>query len=306
MKKSLQFSIGIFAIISQIGFELNAQDLEPRSLSNAPVKTKFIVAGYGYGTGNILLDSALPIEDLNSQINTSFLGYVRSIDFFGMSGKYSLILPYASANYNAMVEGIDSTVHKKGLGDATLGFSFNFIGSPAFSISEYQNYELSTIVGLQFKLRVPIGAYDNDKLINLGTNRFVLKTQVGASHKLHKWIFEGYTSIHYFFNNTAFWGNNTLEQKPFYTVKGHIIRSFKNGFWAELGIGYGAGAQTFLNGVQRNVMISGYRMGGTLAYAINMNHSLKFSFAANKRLKQGPDFNALALSYQYRWINKKQ
>ncbi len=40
-----------------------AQDLEPRAFSNAPVGLNFLVAGYGYSSGDVSLDSSLPIKD---------------------------------------------------------------------------------------------------------------------------------------------------------------------------------------------------------------------------------------------------
>jgi len=35
----------------------------------------------------MLLDPALPLEEGNAHVGTLILGYVRTIDFFGMAGK---------------------------------------------------------------------------------------------------------------------------------------------------------------------------------------------------------------------------
>ncbi len=63
-----------------------AQELEPRLLSNTPVGMNYLLLGYAYGTGNILLDSSLPIEDLNANLHIVIGAYVRTIDFFGPGG----------------------------------------------------------------------------------------------------------------------------------------------------------------------------------------------------------------------------
>jgi hypothetical protein len=47
-----------------------AQELELRAVTNLPVGTNFIVAGYGFASGNVLVDPALPIEDLDVKLHT--------------------------------------------------------------------------------------------------------------------------------------------------------------------------------------------------------------------------------------------
>jgi hypothetical protein len=64
-----------------------AQELEPRALTNVPVGTNFVALGYAYAQGNILLDPAIPVEDLDSKLHTFIGAYVRALDFFGLSSK---------------------------------------------------------------------------------------------------------------------------------------------------------------------------------------------------------------------------
>jgi hypothetical protein len=42
----------------------DAQTLEPRSFSNAPVGMNFAIAGYGYSSGSVAFDPAVPLTDL--------------------------------------------------------------------------------------------------------------------------------------------------------------------------------------------------------------------------------------------------
>ena len=46
-----------------------AQDIEPRSYSNAPVGVNFLVVGYAYARGGLATDSSLPVT--NPQLRTS-------------------------------------------------------------------------------------------------------------------------------------------------------------------------------------------------------------------------------------------
>jgi len=71
-----------------------------------------------------------------------------------------------------------------------------------------------------------------------------------------------------------------------------------------LGAGYGYGGRTYINGEAKETVISTLRLGLIVALPINSNHSLKLAGLSGIRFKQGPDFDAISLSYQYRW-NKK-
>ena len=76
-----------------ISLTADAQELEPRAINNLPLGTNFAIVGYNYAQGNLLLDPALPIEDLNSTIHSGLLGYVRSIRFFDLSAKRPITTP---------------------------------------------------------------------------------------------------------------------------------------------------------------------------------------------------------------------
>jgi len=65
---------------------LRAQSLEPRAYANLPIGLNFLLAGYAYSRGDVLLDPSLPVSDASARINAFFLGYVRSLDVAGRSG----------------------------------------------------------------------------------------------------------------------------------------------------------------------------------------------------------------------------
>ena len=100
-----------------------AQELEPRSLTNLPVGTNFVVAGYGFAAGNILFDPALPLEDAKAQLNTLVVAYVRSINFFRLSGKVDAVLPYGFGEWTGVLTGIDTTTSRSGFGDLRMRIS---------------------------------------------------------------------------------------------------------------------------------------------------------------------------------------
>ena len=73
-------------------------------MTNIPLKTNFIIAGYAYASGNIMLDAALPIENFNGKIHTMVFAYARAINFFGKSGKIDISLPFGGDDWKGTFE----------------------------------------------------------------------------------------------------------------------------------------------------------------------------------------------------------
>ncbi len=105
MSCGIKAAINILILFYHLPNQVFAQELEPRSLTNIPVGTNFILAGYGFSKGDILLDPTTPIEDLNARLHAFVGAYVRSINFFGLSSKVDIIVPYAIGDYSGLYQG---------------------------------------------------------------------------------------------------------------------------------------------------------------------------------------------------------
>lgn len=296
-------------LVSLVGVMLNntiqAQELEPRSLVNLPVGTNFIVAGYAYGQGNILLDPSIPIEDFDGKLNTFVAAYLRSINFFGLSGKVDIILPYGAGDWNYNYQGEDEYDKADGFGDLRLRLAVNFIGAPALKVQDYSTYKQKTVFGYIFQVIVPTGSYNPAQLPNLGSNRWAFRNQVGVSHTMNKWILEAYVALWLFTTNNNYLNGNELKQRPIAGFKTHLIRSFKKGMWLAADVGYGVGGTSKVNGVNLETHMSSFRFGLTYALPLAEKHSLKFTVVSGVRLERGPDFDAVGIAYQFKWFGKQ-
>lgn len=56
-----------------------------------------------------------------------------------------------------------------------------------------------------------------------------------------------------------------------------------------------------IEGVERDTHISTFRFGGTVAAPLGRGHTLKLVLNSGVRVDRGPDFDAIALTYQYLW-----
>ena len=101
-------------------------------------------------------------------------------------------------------------------------------------------------------VQLPTGEYMEDKAINLGSNRFTFRPQLGVMHTRHNWSFELTGAVSFFTDNDSFFNGNRLERDPLYTLDSHIVYTFQSGLWAAISGGLTTGGQTAVNGREKN------------------------------------------------------
>jgi hypothetical protein len=304
MLRHFSFYVSIFFMLGILPESnlLQAQELEPRLLTNLPLKSNVLVVGYGYSSGNMLLDPTIPIGDFNAKVNSFMGAYARSLNFFGMSAKFDVVVPFSAADWTGTYEGNFKESSQTGFGDIRMRFSFDFLGAPSTSMSKFKDYKPKTIMGFSIQVIAPTGTYDSSILPNLGTNRWAFKTQLGlAQHFDRNWVMEFYLSTWVFTPNYNYLNGQVLKQSPFLGIKAHVIKTFNNRMWITAGVGYGYGAKVSVDDVKRNVTISSYIFGASVAVPINKRHTIRLIGKSSFRIKQGPDLDGVFLSYQYFW-----
>jgi len=303
-KQGCQFAFLIFTftwILLHPSSMLHAQSLEPRSYTDTPIGLNFLIAGYGYTQGKVAFNPTLPIANAQFHSNTEVLAYVRSIDAWGSSAKFDVILPFSSFYGDALANGQPMMRQMSGIGDPKFRFSINFYGAPALSLKEYGEYSQDLIIGASMQISAPLGQYDNSKLINLGYNRWSFKPELGISKAIGSWTLELMPSITFYTVNSDFNYGQSLSQAPQYEAQAHIIYSFASGVWLALNGNYFVGNRTTLNGILNNNLQSNTRAGITLALPVDPHNSIKLYASAGTASLTGSNFNAVGIAWQYRW-----
>jgi hypothetical protein len=77
----------------------------------------------------------------------------------------------------------------------------NFIGAPALKTHEFIKFRQKTIIGGSLQITAPLGQYDPNLIVNLGTNRWSFKPELGVSRSLGRWTLELYGSVSLFTAN---------------------------------------------------------------------------------------------------------
>ncbi len=292
--------VGVALLVS---FPVRSQDLEPRLYQNAPIGLNAIILGYGFSSGNVLFDTALLIEDATADVHVVLFAYLRTFDFFGRSAKFDVVLPFSDANFQGFLDGEFRTRNPTGIADPRVRLAVNLIGSPPLTGAEFKNYRQKTIVGASLQVAVPLGQYDNTKLLNLGANRWSFRPEIGVSRSLGRWFLEMAGGGWFFATNNDFFGGSTFEQKPLLFIKGDAIYNFRPGLWLSFNFGIANGGETTINGdfkanPQRNA-----RLGSTLSIPFAPHNSLKIVYTSGLVTRLGADFDSISVVYQYTWGN---
>ena len=277
-----------------------AQELEPRSYSVSPQGTNFLVVSYGRSTGDVAFDPTLPFEDVTATINTLAIGYFRSVNVFGRSANVTASVPLLSGSIQGLVSGSFQQVKRAGLGDPRLRFAVNLVGAPAMDLSEFVNYQQDTIVGLSLVAVPPLGEYDSSKLINIGSNRWSFKPELGLSKAFGRWMLDFYTGVWIFTDNEDFIGL-VRAQDPLGVSQLHLSYTVRPRLWAAFDATFYTGGRTEINGVKGFDFQRNSRLGGTLAIPLDRHRSLKVAVSTGALTTVGADFDALTIAYQFLW-----
>ena len=293
-------------IICLICITANSQELEPRFLSSMPVKTNIAALVYGYSTGNILLDNALPIEDLNSNLHTAAFIYVRSFKLFNRLAKIDATIPYSTAKFNAVLDAQDASTSRNGFGDPSFRLSMIFIGEDPLTPQEFVQREKSKFkFGAAFKIRAPLGEYDNDKFINLGTNRWGFQIKTAAAYRVSKRvILEGHISSWFFTKNKTFFPDKSVTQEPLISSQLNIAYIFSPKIWASIAFGAVANGKTAIDGIKKDNAQKNSRFGAVFSYKTSKKTNLKFIFTNGLSTNVGTDFNSYLIGYSWLCFSK--
>ena len=265
---------------------------------------------YSYYTGNLLFDGTVPITGATASTSVPVITFYHAFNFFGRSANFTASLPYSVGNYKGTVVGAEKHLYRSGLLDSTFRLSVNLKGGPAMAPQEFAIWKQKTIIGVSLKILAPTGQYDPTKLINLGTNRWAFKPEIGYSHRWGHWVIDAYaaawfytTNPEFFSHNEFFPGTQSQSENPVAAFEGHLSYDVRARFWMSLDANFWHGGETSLNGVPNPQTIqNNSRIGATLSIPITKHQSLKFSYNNGAYINYGGNYQNASVAWQYSWI----
>jgi hypothetical protein len=280
-----------------------AQDLVPGAYTPAPVGINVVTLATVFNGGSIAFDPSLPIEDASADIGAMVFGVNRTL---GIAGRYANVgvgMPFLVGHLEGQVLGQFQEADRRGFGDLGARVAINLHGAPAMTRQQFASYRPRTIVGLSFVVGVPVGQYDSARYINLGSNRWSFRPELGISRTVGKWTFEGDIGGMFFTDNTNYVNGATRKQAPIVAFQAHLIRIFRPGLWVAGDGNFWRGGRVTTTGAPALLEQKNSRLGITLAVPIRRQQvRVAYSFGAYTTI--GGDYHSIGLSYSYAWARR--
>ena len=286
--------------------ELFALTPEARKWNHIPMGANFAGGAYIYTEADIFFDPAHSLENVKLKLHSWGGAYVHAFELLDKSARIDIKQAYQKGKWTGLLDGKPASATRSGWSDTFVRFAVNLYGAPPLSGEEFAAYrskiEDETILGVGLEVRLPTGHYLEDKLVNLGENRFVFRPQVGFIQTFGKWTTDFNVEVALYTENDEFFDGNTLEQRPMYRTTIHLLRTFNPGQWVGVGFGYEFGGEYAFNGVDQDDKKK--NIGWSLAYRHPITRQIGFKIryiGIRARALTGFDSESLTVSVAYAW-----
>jgi hypothetical protein len=287
-----------------------AQELTPRAYFPAPVSSNAVIVTYALSAGDVVFDPTLPVSDSTGTIHGVAVSYYHAFNFFGRSANLAATLPFAAGEVRGEVSGNETEVYRAGMGDTVARLAVNLRGGPARSPLEFaKSGPIRSVLGASLKVIVPTGQYDHTRLINLGTNRWAFKPELGYARRVIRLIVEAYGGVWLFTTNDDFLASNDAArgdrrtQAPIGALEFHVSYDVNPRLWVSADFDYWYGGRISVNGEQHAPTLQeNSRVGLTASVPVRGRQSLKISYSDSLVVRFGSKFKILSVGWQYSWF----
>jgi hypothetical protein len=280
------------------------QELEPRAYSASPIGTNFLVVSYSHLYGDVLTDPASVVQNVQASIQLYLIGYAYTFGLAGRQASIGIVMPYAREDVSGDVLDSPTAVYRAGWGDLRLRFAMNLYGSPALTPREFAQREQRPALGASVSVVAPTGQYVSSRLVNVGTNRWAVKPELGFSYPHGNAFFELSGGAWFFGDNSDYLGGKRRSQNALYAAQVHTGYNFGPGLWLAVNAGYVEGGGTTVDAVRNNDEQSYSRYGATLSIPFGDGWSGKVAWSKGFVTRGGGDYKMITLALQYRWFDR--
>ncbi len=272
----------------------SGQELEPGAYWPLPTGLNIVTAINSFSLGDLAFDPSAPIDDASATINATSLAFTRAFSLAGRSANLGVVVPVIGGHLEGRYLGEPAEVGRLGLGDPRVRLAMNLYGVRAMTPKAFASYRQRTIVGVSLTVAPPLGQYDPKKLINLGSNRWSIKPELGLSRAYGRWVVDAMAGVWLFTDNTDFVGGRTREQRPIAATQVHVTFRFKRSMWLAADANYFTGGQTTIGGKRNLDLQRNSRIGATFSAALDRHQAIRMSVSRGAYTTIGADFTSIA------------
>jgi hypothetical protein len=290
--------VAVATSLASMASEAAAQELEPRAYSANPIGVTFAGFAVTHSSGDVVLEPTSPITDVSARLYIGTLGAGGTFPLFGRTASLGVGLPYAWGKVSGRIDEAAKSIERVGLADARLRFAVNLLGGRAMALPEFVRRTPSTTLGASLTVSMPTGQYFDDKLVNIGTNRWALKPEIGVSHPAGPWTFELYGGGWFFTDNSSYQGDKTRAQHSMLSLQSHVGYTIQPRLWVTADVTYYAGGRVIVDGVPASTWQENARVGLTASMPVRKTNSLKVAWSTGAITRLGGNFSTWSIGWQ--------
>ena len=257
----------------------------------APPGTAIAIFYFNNSSGNELYahgNRATSDANLTANVGVFRGGYYFQV--FGMPALVNALLPYGHLSMDGAAIGDAQSTSQ--MGDSIL----------AAGIWPYANPNTKTYFGLFGYLTVPLGEYRNDRMLNMGSNRFAFKGEAGVEQGLGKSGFNIgiYGNVEFYTDNNDYTSlGETYKQDPIFGAEAHLSYDFTKSLYAGFDYFYKGGGKTEVQGITNDDRLSTHSLGIHLAYLVSPQLQLELKYTKDLSVENGTttDIDSRRLAY---------
>ena len=279
-----------------------AQFTDAHSYDNGPVGLNQLELSYAYVHSNVSLDTSLVIAGARLNVNQGMIDYARYFGLFNRLAWVEVGVPIAGLS--GSISGTKIQGSTTGAGDSSYQMGMLLKNGPALTVAQFQDYKPTTVFGVSFTITAPTGLYRSNKILNLGSDRWLFKPEIALSHPIgseQKWQIDAYANAYFYTDNTSYHGTQILRQEPLPGLEGHITYSFNDSVWASLDTRYSFRGTTFVNGLDQGNAQQNFILGSEINISLNTRNALLLEFAKAVVHQNGPAVVGFTVKYDYTW-----
>jgi hypothetical protein len=266
--RCLQSPVRLLCVAAAPCFSTIAYAGSARDYLNAPIDSWLTTYNASYSASVTPEDGT----DISSRARSDVFGQSvvisRTMDFWGRTGGFSVVLPYVFADVNS------SFLQARTSGVSDIGFlwQMNIFGGPALTREQFQSFVPQTFASFHLYVGTPLGTYNATSPINPSTNRWTISPTVNYSYTPDRgrtWL-ETYLSAQFFTDNNDFrvGGAQMLSQNPIFRVEEHLSHNLTDAFWLSADAYYNVGGETSIDGTGQDNMANTLRVGAGMGLRI--------------------------------------
>jgi len=272
--------------------------MEPRRWTVMPAGMNVIAAGYGRTNGDLFFDPVLEVKNADISVHTFYTTYVRAFTVANKSVRFDALIPWINIKWDGLLKGKSTIVERSGFADPRFRFSMILLNTAKNNTSSSSK----TVLGTAISLGVPLGNYYDNKLLNIGKNRYTIRPQIGIVHTEGKWSYELTGSIFFFTDNNKFNKGNKREQDPLYAVQSHLVYTLIKGVWTSVGIGYGWGGLSHINGVNKDDKLGNVLSSLSFGFPLTKKQGMKLTYINGRTQKStGGNLDTISIGWSMRF-----